>query len=123
MNDAPKRPFYIVDAMTGEVLDSWQGLDYAQHLMSGPGGNQKTSKYYFGTDYGKMKTTTNDGGKNCVLQNDQVKVYHMNFGYSKPSQPYTVSCATGAKDAINGAYSPAHDALYFGNVVYDLYND
>jgi len=116
-----KRPFYLIDAMTGEILDNWQGLDTAEHLMSGPGGNKKTGKYMYGSKYGKMKTTTNDGGKTCILQNANVKVYHMNFKSSQPSRPHSVSCATGATDAVNEGYSPAHDALYFGNVVFDMY--
>ena len=110
-----------MDAMTGEILDSWQGLDTAEHLMTGPGGNKKTGQYQYGTDYGKMRTTTDDGGTTCVLENADVKVYHMNFGPSQPGAPHSVPCATGATDAVNEAFSPAHDALYFGNVVFDMY--
>src|SRR5690606_14122869 len=36
---APTRPTAIIDANTGEVLDQWEGLTYADGF--GPGGNEK----------------------------------------------------------------------------------
>ena len=44
----PSRPTAIVDANTGEVIQSWNGLTDAS--ATGPGGNTKTGKYVYGTD-------------------------------------------------------------------------
>ena len=37
--DKPRRPFYLVDATSGEVKDQWEGLD-TEH-GGGPGGAKK----------------------------------------------------------------------------------
>ena len=41
---SPTRPFVVVDAMSGTVLDQWDGLTTAD-IGTGPGGNQKTGQY------------------------------------------------------------------------------
>jgi len=120
INDTPKRPFNVIEAHDGSVLSNWQGLDTASHNMPGEGGNSKTGKYNYGTDYSHMQATTNDGGTNCVMENNNVKVVNLNHGTSG-STAHTVKCATGATDGINGAFSPANDALYFGTVIYDMF--
>ena len=48
--DEPSRPFSIIDANSGEVLKSWDGIAHAN--ATGPGGNQKTGQYNYGTDRG-----------------------------------------------------------------------
>jgi len=114
------RPYAIVDAKTGDVLDSWEGLD--THGMNGVGGNLKTGKYTYGVDYDAMNTTSSDG-VDCVLENANVKVIHMNHKTSGVTASHKVKCNTGAQDEVNGGYSAAHDALYFGGVVFDLYKN
>lgn len=114
------RPFYIINAIDGSIIDHWQGIDNAIYQMPGVGGNAKTGKYNYGTDYNKMKATTNDGGVNCIMENNDVKVVNLNHGTSG-STAYQVKCATGGTKGINGAYSPANDALYFGNVIFDMF--
>lgn len=37
----PQRPFYFIDANTGEVLKHWRGLNHAQAAGTGPYGNEK----------------------------------------------------------------------------------
>ncbi|MEY2149536.1 M4 family metallopeptidase [Rhodanobacter sp. 115] len=112
----PSRPTAIIDANTGEVVKSWNGLTDA--TANGPGGNQKTGKYNYGTDYAALDVT--QSGSTCYLQNANVKTYNLNHGSSGGSVVSFI-CPTSNTDAINGAYSPVNDAHHFGGVVHDMY--
>jgi Zn-dependent metalloprotease len=50
------------------------------------------------------------------------KSVNLNHGTSG-STPYSYTCYENTFKEINGAYSPINDAQYFGQVVYDVYND
>ena len=113
----PSRPTAIIDANTGEVVKSWNGLTDAS--ATGPGGNQKTGKYLYGTDYAALDVT--QSGSTCTLQNTNVKTYNLNHGTSGGSV-VSFTCSNSDTDAINGAYSPVNDAHHFGGVVHDMYN-
>ena len=112
----PSRPTAIIDANTGAVIRSWDGLTHAS--ANGPGGNQKTGKYTYGTDYAALDVT--QSGSTCYLQNADVKTYNLNHGSSGGSL-VSFTCPTSNTDAINGAYSPVNDAHHFGGVVHDMY--
>jgi pseudolysin/vibriolysin len=111
----PSRPTAIVDAQTGEVIKSWEGLTDA--TANGPGGNQKTGQYYYGTDYAALQVT--QSGSTCTLQNANVKTNNLHQGTSGSVVSFT--CPTSNTDPINGAYSPVNDAHHFGGVVHDMY--
>ena len=113
----PSRPTAIIDADTGAVIQSWDGLTDA--TATGPGGNQKTGQYTYGTDYAALQVT--QSGSTCYLQNTNVKTYNLNQGTSGGSL-VSFTCPNSNTDAINGAYSPVNDAHHFGGVVYDMYN-
>jgi pseudolysin/vibriolysin len=112
----PTRPTAIVDANTGAVIKSWNGLTDAS--ANGPGGNQKTGMYTYGTDYAALDVT--QSGSTCTLQNTNVKTYNLNHASSGGSV-VSFTCPTSNTDAINGAYSPVNDAHHFGGVVHDMY--
>ncbi|CAM5268245.1 M4 family metallopeptidase [Rhodanobacter lindaniclasticus] len=114
---SPSRPTAIIDANTGAVLKSWNGLTDAS--ANGPGGNQKTGKYTYGTDYAALDVTQS-GNRTCTLQNSNVKTYNLNHASSGGSV-VSFTCPTSNTDAINGAYSPVNDAHHFGGVVHDMY--
>jgi Zn-dependent metalloprotease len=114
--DHPSRPTAIVDAQTGEVLRSWEGLTDA--TATGPGGNQKTGRYVYGTDYAALQVT--QSGSTCTLNNTNVVTYNLNHGTSGGSI-VSFTCPNSDTDAINGAYSPVNDAHHFGGVVHDMY--
>ncbi|MFA6230133.1 MAG: pre-peptidase C-terminal domain-containing protein [Rhodanobacter sp.] len=116
--DNPSRPTAIIDANTGEVIQSWNGLTDA--TANGPGGNQKTGQYTYGTDYAALDVT--QSGSTCTLQNSLVKTYNLNHGTSGGSI-VSFTCPTSNTDATNGAYSPVNDAHHFGGVVHDMYTD
>ncbi len=113
----PSRPTAIIDANTGAVIESWNGLTDAS--ASGPGGNQKTGQYTYGTDYAALDVT--QSGSTCTLQNSNVKTYNLNHGTSGGSV-VSFTCPNSNTDATNGAYSPVNDAHHFGGVVHDMYN-
>jgi Zn-dependent metalloprotease len=112
----PSRPTAIIDANTGAVIQSWDGLTDA--TATGPGGNQKTGQYTYGTDYAALQVT--QSGSTCYLQNTNVKTYNLNHGTSGGSL-VSFTCPNSNTDAINGAYSPVNDAHHFGAVVHDMY--
>ncbi|PCK32814.1 M4 family metallopeptidase [Pseudoalteromonas piscicida] len=116
--DEPKRPYLIIDANTGEVLQSYDNLQHAD--ATGPGGNQKTGRYEYGTDYGYLDVA--QSGNTCTMTNANVKTVNLNHG-NGGTTAHSFTCPENTFKEINGAYSPLNDAHYFGNVVFNMYND
>ncbi|MDP2570765.1 hypothetical protein Q8W40_01115 [Vibrio penaeicida] len=102
----------------GKVIEAWNSMTHAQ--ASGPGGNLKTGRYDYGTEYNHLEVTQN--GTECLLENDRVRTLNMNHSKYGGSV-HSFTCSTNNDKEINGAYSPLNDAHYFGGVVFDLYND
>lgn len=109
----PSRPFSIIDANSGKVLQSWDGINHAN--ATGPGGNSKTGQYQYGTDYGYL-----DVDANCRMSNTNVDTVNLN-GATSGGSIFQFSCPNNTFKAINGAYSPLNDAHYFGGVVFNMY--
>ena len=113
----PKRPFLLIDANTGKVLKEWDGIAHAD--ATGPGGNIKTGKYQYGSNYGPLVVTSD-----CKMDSGNVVTINLNHSTTNTSTtPYKFACPTNTFKNINGAYSPLNDAHYFGNVVFNLYKD
>lgn len=116
--DGPSRPHFIIDAKTGDILDHYDNLQTAN--AQGPGGNEKTGQYYYGTDFGDLDVA--QSGNTCTMTNSNVKTVNLNNGTSG-SSAYSFTCPENTFKEVNGAFSPLNDAHYFGGVVYDMYND
>ncbi|OCQ22093.1 peptidase [Pseudoalteromonas luteoviolacea] len=114
----PARPYMIVDANSGEVLVNYNNIQHAN--ATGPGGNTKTGRYDYGTDYGHLDVS--QSGNTCTMNNANVKTINLNHG-SSGSSAHSFTCPENTVKTINGAYSPLNDAHYFGNVVFNMYND
>jgi pseudolysin/vibriolysin len=114
----PTRPYYMLDANTGEVLDKWNGIHTAL-VGTGPGGNTKTGQYEYGVKYGKLDVT--QSGSTCTMNSTNVKTVNMNGG-STATAAFAYTCPRNTTKAINGAYAPMNDAHYFGGVVFAMYN-
>lgn len=110
----PQRPHFFINAMTGKVIHQWEGLTTKN--ATGPGGNQKTGKYFYGADYNPLNVTDT-----CQMKNDQVETYNMNSQTSGSGTLYKFVCPQNTYKQINGAYSPLNDAHFFGSVVYNMY--
>jgi vibriolysin len=80
----PSRPFTIIDAVTGKVLEQWEGINHAE--ATGPGGNLKTGKYQFGTDFGSLNVSDN-----CTMENDKVITINLNH-LESGTKPYQFTC-------------------------------
>ena len=111
----PSRPFFLMDATTGAVIKRWEGLTHAD--ATGPGGNNKTGKYEYGTDFGPLVVTDD-----CTMDSGNVVTVNLNGGTSGTT-PYKFDCPRNTVKEINGAFSPLNDAHYFGNVVFNMYKD
>jgi len=109
----PSRPYSIIDANSGKVLQSWDGIAHAN--ATGPGGNTKTGQYQYGTTYGYL-----DVDANCRMTNANVDTINLN-GATSGGSIHQFTCPNNTVKAINGAYSPLNDAHYFGGVVFNLY--
>ncbi len=109
----PSRPYSIIDANTGKVLQSWDGIAHAN--ATGPGGNTKTGQYQYGTTYGYL-----DVDANCRMTNANVDTINLN-GATSGGSIHQFTCPNNTFKSINGAYSPLNDAHYFGGVVFNLY--
>ncbi len=116
----PSRPFRLIDANSGETLKQWEGLTTAD--ATGPGGNAKTGRYEYGTDFGFLDVTESGDGNTCTLTNNNVDTYNLNHGTSGGSI-HSFDCSENTYKEINGSFSPINDAHFFGGVVFDLYND
>lgn len=114
----PSRPYYIVDAKTGEVLLTYEGLTTADG--TGPGGNAKTGQYYYGTDFPPFEVTQN--GTTCSMTHANVQTIDLNNGTGGGSV-HSFTCFENTYKPANGAFCPLNDAHAFGGVVFNMYND
>ena len=116
---SPTRPVVIIDAGSGRILKQYDNLQNAE-IGTGPGGNQKTGQYEYGTDYGYLDVS--QSGSTCTMDNSVVKTVNLNHGTSG-STAFSYNCPRNTVKSINGAYSPLNDAHYFGKVIFDMYDD
>lgn len=114
---APTRPMIILDAITGKVVKRWENLQHAL-VGTGPGGNQKTGQYEYGTNYGYLDVA--QSGSTCTMSNTNVKTVNLNGG-TTGSTAFSYTCPRNTVKSINGAYSPLNDAHHFGGVIFDMY--
>ena len=94
------RPFVIVDANSGKVLKHWEGLTNAL-VGTGPGGNQKTGQYEWGSGgiYGYNDVT--QSGSTCTMNNTNVKSVNLNGGTSGTTA-FSFTCPRNTYKTING---------------------
>jgi pseudolysin/vibriolysin len=111
----PSRPHYMIDANTGVVLKKWEGIAYRE--ATGPGGNNKTGKYEYGTNYGFLIVDNN-----CNMTTPNVITVDLQNG-TEGNKPFHFACPRNTYRQVNGAFSPLNDAHYFGNVVFNMYKD
>ncbi|QSX79266.1 M4 family metallopeptidase [Agrilutibacter solisilvae] len=117
---APTRPTVIVDANSGRVLKKWEGLTHAL-IGTGPGGNQKTGQYEYGSGGAHGYNDVTQSGSTCTMNNTNVKTVNLN-GATSGSTAFSYTCPRNTVKTINGAYSPLNDAHYFGGVVFNMYS-
>ncbi|RXJ71572.1 hypothetical protein CS022_20395 [Veronia nyctiphanis] len=116
----PTRPMGFVDAKSGKLLDSWDGLNHAE--ATGPGGNGKTGRYEFGPGkrYGSFEVRQN--GSTCTLDSPNVETLDMRNRTSGGSV-HSFTCPENTERQVNGAFSAMNDAHAFGLVTFDMYKE
>jgi vibriolysin len=140
-NGEPSRPFGLVDANTSMILESHNALTFKrggdkpgggkpgggggtttpiEFGAKGPGGNTKTGIYQYGIDFDTLKVGEVNG--TCYMENANVRMINMN-NRTRGGSVHSFTCPENTYKQINGAYSPANDALAFGNVIFDMYRD
>lgn len=112
---APQKPVTFIDAQSGEILKSWNGLNHLE--AQGPGGNEKTGIYYYGSDLPSL--TVNE---QCEMLTANVKT--MDFSdISTGNVAFKFDCPENNHKAVNGAFAPLNDAHYFSEQVFSLFEE
>lgn len=140
----PALPVYIVDAVTFDVYQQWDEIKTASTLESvkggGFGGNKKMGQLVFDGLSGHLASFNikRDAKANtCYLQNSEILVRQFDALHSRDGHDagydFTFPCKTMSQqhgqlywnesDPANGAFSPANDALFQGQVVKNMYRD
>ena len=112
------KPAFIVSAVDGTIIKQWNSLNHAD--ATGPGGNTKTGVYEYGTDFEALDVS--QSGDTCTMENSNVKTVDLDHGTSG-NTAFSFTCSRNTHKSINGAASPLNDAHFFGNAIYDMYND
>lgn len=114
----PTRPFFLIDAKTGEVLYRYEGL--ANEFGVGPGGNVRTGKYFYGK--GKLPPfEVRASGAKCAMETKDVLTANYNNEISAPDVPFEFKCKQNSYKEVNGAYAPINDAHYFATISVNMY--
>lgn len=122
-DDKPVWPFFIVDAQTGEITKQWNNIK--TFMDSGPGGNEKVHQYWYGKD-GLPSLDVTQNGSQCVMDNSRVKLVNLGSRWDWGNlllTAYQYPCNENAAENINGGFSPANDAYYFGHTIVVMYRD
>jgi len=122
-HDKPVWPHFILDAQTGEVVQQWDNIK--TYLDSGPGGNEKVHEYWYGKE-GLPSLDVSKSKQICTMESSKVKLVNLRSAwdwYNLISTPVTYPCNFNKEEPINGAFSPANDAYYFGHTIVNMYHD
>jgi len=83
----------------------------------GPGGNIKTTKYFYGDNFPIMQVSDT-----CVMENQYFKTINMNHS-TTGGYTFQFQCPENTFKEINDAYSPLNDAHYFSDLVFAMYDE
>ncbi|KAL3874098.1 hypothetical protein ACJMK2_037160 [Sinanodonta woodiana] len=123
--EVKKRPTFLIDTQTGEVLQRWNTLDTfscGKKTYKAFGGNEKTGKIKYGNKPYCLTMRKEDGI--CYLENEYVKVVDMgSTEFENITETASFKCQDGYDDQVNGGYSPAIDAFYYGTVVGKMFEE
>ena len=121
------KPTFIIDANTGGIIHSWEGLTTriprrvegtGPYEFNAIGGNLKIGKIHYGGNTPPLSIWMEDGV--CYLHNEKVTVVDASTSMDQ-SAGFNFPCEQGFNDSINGAYSPLADAVFFGTMGYDVF--
>jgi vibriolysin len=122
-DNKPAWPFFVVDAQSGELIKQWNNIKNFDD--SGPGGNEKVHEYWYGKD-GLPALDVTQKGTSCIMESSKVKLVNLRFAWDWNdilATAFQYPCSNNQEDRINGAFSPANDAYYFGHTIVDMYKE
>ncbi|XP_046369928.2 elastase-like [Haliotis rufescens] len=123
-DDVQKRPRGIIDTRTREVMTYFDSLEtcFDREDEEMIGGNKKIGIIHYDGTHRCLDLRQENGI--CYLENEHVKVIDMNNSAIERSTGVArFDCAGNLNDSINGAYSPAIDALYYGTQIVKMFKE
>lgn len=153
LDGEPTRPTFLIDANTGKTVFHFERITsfipttkpsmtltetveteepqydlakLATAVGTGPGGNEKTGRYEY-----KLQPETGDfppfpvreSNGTYIMDSDNVKTVNLNHGiFGSTAYSYNPGPENTFK-AINGAFCPLNDAQFFGNVIFNMYQE
>jgi len=114
-------PMYIIDAQTQEIIVNYENLKTEIVKANGPGGNEKTGKYIFGSTYPGFEVNYS-GNKSMMNVPSKVMTINLNHA-SSGSTVYSFDGLENTYKSINGAFCPLNDAQAFGMAVFNMYTE
>lgn len=123
-DNAARRPTCIVDARTRGVISCWDAINQCPNCSAkGTGGNLRIGKIHYGELQRCLDVRKADG--RCYTENRYVRVINNNMSRTEAyrfTDAASYDCVE-AGDAINGAFSPLLDALFYGTVIGRMFED
>src|SRR3546814_1425336 len=80
---SPTSPLVIVDAASGAILKQFDALKNVE-IGTGPGGNENTGQYEYGTEYGFLDVEEN--GADCTMNSEKVTTINLDHGTSRSEE-------------------------------------
>jgi pseudolysin len=129
----PAKPTYLIDAVTFQTYENWNDVKTLDDVDAGGfGGNVKMGKSVYdglAANLPKLGMERSNTATLCYVENNDVVVKDrrldnaiITFKCSAVDAQHKVYWDAD-KDAVNGGYSPANDALYAGKVIKAMYQD
>lgn len=129
----PEKPTFIIDAVNLQLFRQWNDMKSAENVLGGGfGGNHKTGKKEFDGLQGHLpafniqrdaKTTT------CSMRNDTMGVIDTNsnatvtFSCKEIAPEHNNVYWNGSFDKIETTWSPSNDAMFGGQVTWNMFRD
>ncbi|KAB8178373.1 hypothetical protein FKV24_013050 [Lysobacter maris] len=112
----PAEPTYVIDAISGQIIASWNSLTAG--TASGSGGNFSTGKIIYGSgSVPPFEVTYTDPPANsqCAMMASVITVNNTGTSDESSTAPYTFPCPDNTPtNDTNGGFSPLNDLQFHG---------
>ncbi len=111
------KPIALINAHSGAFIERAEGTRMAA-IGIGPGGNEKTGKYLYGSDREPFNVEVENS--TCYMrQNDAFVVWDIKAG--RFGQRAEFPCPENTVREVNGAYSPLNDTQYHVSKILEMF--
>ncbi|ESO85431.1 hypothetical protein LOTGIDRAFT_154924 [Lottia gigantea] len=116
VQNIPQRPITVVDSKDGKILLKFNNLETCKYSKTIYGGNRKLGRIPY-SHFFNCQNVDREGNM-CSLENEFVRVIDMNSTVNDSiTESATFRCNETYIDSVNGAYSPAFDAFFYGTTI------